>query len=125
MSTFTVQPLAAIGSTGNVNGAAITLSDSADKSALEFVVEAAGATPTITYKLQGTFVDSPAATDWFDLILLPSDSETAAVSRTVTAVGRYVSYVSQAHSRFVKNVRLAPSANTNVTYSANLRQHYK
>ena len=49
-------------------------------------------------------------------------SLTAAVSKTVTATGAYVSFLGQAHVRYAKRVRLSSSANTNVTYRANLHE---
>jgi hypothetical protein len=125
VSAHQKQVLAAAASTGNNSHAAVGHSPAADQMAIEFVVEVAGGTPTVSYKLQGTFVDSPASTDWFDLIALPSDNDTAAVTRVVTAVGRYCSYVAQSHVRFAKYVRLVTSSNTNITYSANLWQHPK
>lgn len=120
--------LAAAGTTGNNTHTSKRATPDADKTAVVFVVEVAGATPTVTYKLQGT-LDGDAVSDgnanWFDLILLPSNNETAAVSATVTAVGAYTSYVSQAHSRFLRRVRVVTSANTNITYRAELHQHLK
>jgi hypothetical protein len=118
-------PLAPVGSTSNNSHAATSVDPSSDTIAVEFVVEAVGGTPTVTYKLQGIMKSDPTgatATDWFDLIMIPSDSDTAAITRAVTAVGRYASYISQAQSRFAKHVRLVTSLNTNVTYSANLLQ---
>lgn len=122
MSGITTQTLAATGQTGNNSHAVVRVSPMIARLCVEFVVEVAGATPTVTFKLQGAFPDNPSATDWTDLILLPAGSETAAVSPTVTAVGRYLNYLAQAHTRFVSTVRLVTSANTNVTYSANLKQ---
>lgn len=111
--------LAATGSTGNNSHTGVGATPTADKAAVAFVVEAVGATPTVTYKIQGSF----DGTNWFDLILLPSDSETAAVTKVVTATGTYVSYLTQAQVRFARFLRLVTSANTNVTYKADLYQH--
>jgi hypothetical protein len=120
--------LAAAATTGNNSHASIKPSPDGDKLAVAFVVEAVGATPTITYKLQGTFDSdnvADASANWFDLMLLPSDNETAAVSKTVTAVGQSTSYLAQASVRFVRRVRLVTSANTNVTYRGELHQHLR
>lgn len=114
-------PLAAAATTGNNTHAGVGATEGADKLAVAFKVEVAGATPTVTYKLQATLNGS----DWFDVILLPADNETAAVSKTVTAVGVYVAYLAQANVRFARALRLVTSANTNVTYSADLYQHLR
>lgn len=118
--------LAAKGSTGSNTHQSARATPDASKSLVLFVVEAAGATPTVTYKAQGSMdLDNvaDASANWFDLMLLPSDSETAAKTFTVTATGAYAGYLSQAHSRFLRRVRVVTSANTNVTYRAELHQH--
>lgn len=128
MASFISSPLAASGSTGNNNHQSVSVAPAAQLIAVEFVVEVAGGTPTVTYKLQGTFDRgeiSDGSAGWFDLILLPSDNETAAVTRVVTAVGDYASYLAQSHVRFVPRVRLVTSANTNITYAATLRSQYR
>jgi hypothetical protein len=121
-------PLAPPASTGNNNHASVGLVPAALLVAVEFVVEVAGGTPTVSYKLQGTFdIGSIAdgSANWFDLILLPSDNETAAVTRVVTAVGAFASFLAQSEVRFAPRVRLVTSANTNITYRANLRTQYR
>jgi hypothetical protein len=120
--------LAATGSTGNNSHASAKPSPDGDKAAVVFTVEAVGGAPTVTYKVQATFdADTVAdgSANWTDLILLPAGSETAAVSATVTAVGQYVSFLAQAHTRFVRRIRVVTSANTNVTYRSDLHQHLK
>lgn len=120
--------LAPAGSTGNNSHTSANTSPEADKAAVVFVVEVAGATPTVTYKAQATFdpdTTADASAKWVDLMLLPADSETAAKTFTVTAAGSYISYLAQANSRFVRRVRVVTSANTNVTYRAELHQHIK
>jgi hypothetical protein len=121
-------PLAPTGSTGNNTHAGVGLQDSADKLAVEIVGEVIGATPTLTVAVQGTMAKdnvSDAAALWFPLMLLPSDSDVGATTRVVTALGSAVSYLSQAHTRFVKRVRVVTTANTNYTYSVNLYQQIK
>lgn len=108
--------LAPAGSTGNNTHAAVQANQGARSVAIEFIIESVGATPTITYKLQGTF----DGVNWFDLITVPANSDTAAVSPTQTAVGDYVGYVDLVGGRFASQWRLVTSANTNVTYHANL-----
>lgn len=118
--------LAATGATGNNSHASINPVAEGNKLAVAFTVEAVGGTPTVTYKLQATFdpdTTVDASANWFDLILLPSDSDTAAITKVVTATGQYVSYLAQSHVRFVRRVRLVTSLNTNVTYRASLHQH--
>lgn len=109
-------------STGNNSHAAVNPHPGSGKIALEFNVEAVGATPTVTYAVQGTMVDSPGANDWVPVAIIPSDSDVAAANRVVTAVGRTYSFISQAQVRFFKKIRVVTSANTNVTYSAQIAQ---
>jgi hypothetical protein len=73
-------------------------------------------TPTVTYKLQGSAVDSPASTDWVDVAMIDSNADTAVTTKVVTAVGRYYVFLSQQQSRFFTRLRLVTSANTNVTH---------
>ena len=84
--------------------------------AVQFVVEAVGATPTVTLKVQGSLDGS----NWSDMAFLPADSDTIATTKTVTAVGATIVYLAQAHTRFLKQIRLVTSANTNVTYRGEL-----
>lgn len=118
---------AASGSTGNTTHTGVQLSPAGKHVALVFVVEAIGAGPTVTFKLQGT-LDGPLKNDasagWFDLMLLPSASETAVATDTKTGLGSYAYYLAQAHTRFARRVRVVTSANTNVTYRAEIYQLY-
>lgn len=115
-----IAQLAAVGSTGaNTHASAATDSDF-DSLSLEFEITAVGATPTITYKYQGSQDDptvADASSDWFDLEVLPNDAATEAVSATKTAVGVYESTVDLGRRPFNK-IRLVTSANTNVTYES-------
>lgn len=118
--------LAATGSTGNNTHQSARATPDSSKSVVLFVVESVGATPTVTYKAQGSFdldTVADASANWFDLMLLPNDSETAAKTFTVTATGAYAGYLSQAHTRFLRRIRVVTSSNTNVTYRAELHQH--
>lgn len=115
------QVLAATGRTGPNTDGPVTVSDPVSWVALEFVVEVAGSTPTITAKLQGSFApSSTAAGAYVDCQLLPSASDTSVSSFTQTGVGTYVYFVSLSHSRMFRHFQLVTSANTNVTYRANL-----
>jgi hypothetical protein len=128
VSGFQRTAAAPTGSTGNNNHAGVGANPSADKVALEVIVEAIGATPTVTYKLQATLDDDSVAdafADWFDVELLPAASETAVATDTKTAVGVYVYYLAQSAVRFGRRYRLVTSANTNVTYRANVHQQLR
>ena len=129
MAAFRSYDLAPKGSVGNINGTAVTGCDDARTVALEFQVEAVGATPTITYKLQGALnrdpgqlLDSQPASDvWDDLALRVSNPATAAVTTdTKTATGTFIYFVDGIDIRRWRKFRLVTSANTNVTFSARL-----
>lgn len=75
-----------------------------------FKVEAVGATPTVTYKVQGCY----DGTSWFDLWYVPTGSDTASAATTVvTATGETYLFA----KRHYPYLRLVTTANTNVTYS--------
>jgi hypothetical protein len=115
--------LAAVGTTGNNTSAGVSIPVDVDVINAEIKVEAVGATPTITYKLQGSDDDgtvADAASDWYDLSMLPEGANTEVATDTKTAVGVYEYSLEQAR-RPTSKVRLVTSANTNVTYSAELR----
>lgn len=83
----------------------------------ELIVEAVGATPTVTWKVQGSLDGS----NWYDCLYITDASDTAsAATRTATAVGRQVAFLSNAGTRMYRYFRLVTSANTNVTYSGSL-----
>lgn len=127
MASIITKSLAPKGSTGN-GSFAIGGLDNASAVCLEFQVEAAGATPTITYKLQGSInvrPDDPnPPTEFFeDLELLQTDTATAHLKTdTKTATGTYVYWVEGIPPRAFRRYQLVTSANTNITYSARL--HY-
>lgn len=91
--------------------------------AVEFVVEAVGATPAITYTIQGLKPGGDAATasDWADIAYVDGDSLVAAAKTgiTLTATGRTVKYVDGLDKRFFEAIAVNVSANTNVTFRAN------
>ena len=130
MSGF-VGPLimAPTGSTGNHSDhPGVGLSPAANRAAFAFVVEVAGAGPTVTFKFQGT-LDPQSVTDanalWQDLFVLPIGSDTGtAAPAAATATGVFIHYLAQAHTRFVRRVRVITSANTNITYRCELHQQY-
>lgn len=105
--------VAPVGSVGNITSPAFQLPDYRVL-ALQFVVEAVGATPTVTYKWQGS-IDN---TNWYDLPYVTDASDTISqATRVVTAVGATVNYADTANgARKFKWVRLVTTANTNVTF---------
>lgn len=85
--------------------------------AIEFEVEAVGATPTATFTVEGLM---PDGVTWAPVALVQADSTVAASSAgiTVTTVGKTFRYVAGLDYRFVNGLRINVSANTNVTFSA-------
>lgn len=117
MSAFGTGALAATGSTGNNTHAAVECGSSNAQIAAEFIVEAVGATPTVTWKVQG----SHDGTNFYDWNYITDSSDTAATTAlTSTAVGRKTIFLANPGARMYRFARLVTSANTNVTYSANL-----
>lgn len=124
MSNWLRTGLTNSGQTGNQTHASVVLPPEPESNTYVFVVEAVGGTPTVTFKFQYSF-DPTWVTDanstWYDLeYVVPGAAETVSVAtQTVTAVGSYPSFplmgVCDRH-RF--KARLVTSANTNVTYRA-------
>ena len=118
------------GTTGTATHASVPIPAQQDNKGIDFafVVEAVGATPTITYKYQLS-ADDPTLADgsstFVDMNYVTDASDTAATAaRAVTAVGvthQWIAYVAAAENRKWKKVRLVTSANTNVTYHGELR----
>lgn len=113
--------LAANGSTGNNTHTGVAIGPNADAVEFEFVVEAAGATPTVTFVVQGTD-DDPSVADgsanWVAIEYFPAGSDTASnANQTVTAVGAtWFSLDTESTARFYRRFRLVTTANTNITY---------
>lgn len=112
--------LAPTASTGNNTHTAVAYKPGngfASPVAIQFVVEAAGATPTVTWKAQGSF----DGTNFYDLLYITDASDTAATTtKTATAVGAQAIFVSNSQSRGYNFYRIVTSANTNITYRAEL-----
>lgn len=115
-----VGDLAAAGS--NTTGAKASIEVPADADALAFELEITAVGTTMTWKYQGSNDDpgvSDANSDWFDLSVFPSDSETAAATFTKTAVGVYESQI-DLKRRPIRKVRLNVTTDTGCTYGAEL-----
>lgn len=105
------------GRTGNATsaGAEIDTPPGGAPVALLFVVEAVGATPTVTYKWQGSLDNST----WEDVPYILSSSATEAVAARVrTTTGPDTLFLALPTARFYRYYRCVVSANTNVTYRA-------
>lgn len=83
---------------------------------IEFEVEAVGATPTVTFTVQGSY----DGVNWSDMQYVRLDSSVAASKAGVvrTAVGKEHLFVDGLDKRFVRFVAVNVTANTNVTFSA-------
>jgi hypothetical protein len=84
---------------------------------IEFEVEAIGATPTITFTIEGLMADGVT---WATLALVQADSTQAAsvAGITTAVVGKTFRFVDGLDKRYVRGLRVNVSANTNVTFSA-------
>lgn len=109
MPSFEKYSLAAAGTTGNNTSASVLIGNGWDEACIQFVVEAVGATPTVTWKVQGS-IDN---TNWFDMGYVTDSSDSFSNStRTATAAGVQVNFTVRPY----KYVRLVTTLNTNVTY---------
>ena len=123
MGSFGIVTLAPVASTGNNTHASQQINPDAESLCLVFTVEAVGATPTVTFKFQGSVEDetvSDANSSWFDVPYVVAANETVAVAtQVVTAVGNSPSWlVGGISNKFFRKYRLVTTANTNVTYSS-------
>lgn len=118
MASTVQTALAPAGTTGNNTHGLAGVGGAADRIAVQFVVEAIGATPTITWKVQGSL----DGTSWYDVEYVSDSSDTgAAATRTATTVSSQVEWLDLAGgSRFYDDIRLVTTLNTNVTYRAEL-----
>jgi hypothetical protein len=133
MAKWIRQILAPGASTGNNTHASQETSPAIDQEqiALNFIIEAVGATPTVSYKYQYTdddpgILDANAAWKDLDYILQGDEAETVvsgATLRTVTALGTdtIIPFLGTKSRQIMRRIRLVTSANTNVTYRAELQ----
>lgn len=124
MSGVTNLLMAPAGTTGNNTHQSIGLPTVSHRLAFQLIVEAVGATPTVTWKVQVSLDDtsvSDANSTWYDLIYFTAGTnDTLAVAtRAVTAVGSDTVFADTAgDTRFWRKARLVTSLNTNCTYRA-------
>jgi len=110
LPTFEKYTLAATGTTGNNTHDAVHVGGGYETAIVQFVVEAAGAGPTVTWKVQGRIDDG---SDWFDLGYVTDSNDTfATTTRTATATGKQLNF----SKRKYKYLRLVTTLNTNITY---------
>ena len=107
---FTAAPA---GSTGNNTHSAVQMNEGAHSIELVFNVESVGATPTVTFGIQGSL----DGTNWDPVLSIPAGSDTAALTQAATAVGQTMLAVERSE-RFFSQYRLVTTSNTNVTYNA-------
>lgn len=105
------------GSTGTTAGTTIRTEGGYVAMGFQFVVEAVGATPTLTYRWEGSL----DGTNWKPVAYITDAADTvAATDRVVTAVGVELLFLANPVARRYRYFRLVVTANTNVTYSAKL-----
>lgn len=114
---YHVGTLAPTGSTGNVSGASYAVHGVYEALVFLFVVEEVGASPTVTYKFQG----SPDGENWFDVGYITDVSDTiSSATRAMTAAGSQVAFLSNPVARRYAFFRVVTTGNNNVTFRAEL-----
>lgn len=95
--------------------------EDATRMAVEFSVDAIGATPTITYTVQGCPMgrDSSVAGNWVDIAWVTEDATvaTSKAGTTATTVSKKTHYIDGLDKRSFGAIGVNVSANTNVTYT--------
>lgn len=102
--------------TGNARFSADITGTSASRIMVEFTVDAVGATPTVTYTIQGSMDN----VNWVDMQYVTLDSSVAASKAgiVVTTVGATHKFVDGLDKRFPHYIAVTTTLNTNVTFSA-------
>lgn len=120
------QLAAPVGSTGNNTHQSVGLSQNGESVAVDFRATAIGATPTVTWIVQGSFDDvttADASSKWVTAFVYPNGSDTGtAAPAAVTTVSSNPVWLSGPVFRFFKKIRIVTSANTNVTYEASVHE---
>lgn len=114
------------GQTGNNTHQSVGISQDADSIAVDFRATAIGATPTVTFVVQGSFDDvtvPDASSTFVTAFVYPVGSDTGtAAPAAVTTVSSNPVWLSGPVKRFYKKIRVVTSANTNVTYEAKVHE---
>lgn len=115
------QIMAATGTTGNsaATDKGVEVKPAGDAGypqiAFQFVVEAIGATPTVTFKYQGSL----DGLTWSDVsYTTPANAAASQATQTVTTVSTTVNFLTPSTTLFYRYYRCVTTANTNVTYRA-------
>lgn len=121
MAAVDKKTVIATGATTNQTSAAVELETIVQVGAVaaQLVVEAVGATPAITWKMQGSLDN----VNWYDIAYYTDASDTVAVTTRTgpTAAGAQVNFLDLASgSRYYKYFRAVTSAITNTTYRVEL-----
>lgn len=121
---YTPRALAGPSATGSNTHTGYNTSGATDDIQVIFRITAVGATPTVTWKVQGAPDETSVAdgsANWFDLSVRDvtgTSSTTLVATMTKTATGVYV--VAIPEDVQFRRIRLVTSANTNVTYECDL-----
>lgn len=110
--------VATTGTTGTGRHAIGNMAEASSPILFVFEVESVGATPTVTFTLQGV-MNEGAAADWQDINYVTGDSAAAAAKTAITktTTGKTWLFVDGLDKRFFDQLAINVSANTNVTYS--------
>lgn len=91
---------------------------------VEFEVTAVGATPTVTFQVEGLMPgsDPTVAANWIKLSLLQADASVATSNAAIvtTTVGKTQRYVDGLTQRSFDAIAVSVTANTNVTFKSTL-----
>lgn len=112
------KPLAATGSTGNnTHDSVEVIPGLGDQIGFQFAVEAVGATPTVTFTYQGSFDN----VNFYNIpYVLTTTAVEAVAGIAVTTVGTSIQWLALSNVRQFRFYRCVTTANTNVTYRAEL-----
>lgn len=103
--------------TGNVISPAVEVDSEESAVAFQFEVTVIGATPTVTYKWQGSL----DGTNWDDVAYITAASDTvAATTRARTTVSVDTLFLANPLARIYRYYRLVTTLNTNVTFKARI-----
>lgn len=104
-----------LGTTGNSTSSSVYIGANYQSVAMVFNVTAIGATPTVTWKFQGS-VDG---TNWFDVAYITDATDTLSTATEVdTTVSQSLHFLANPGTRKYQYFRCVTSANTNVTYNS-------